>query len=278
MNKVNSLIEVQTDIKAIKTKSTEFITNFYPEFDKLNAWIKNGQFHKKVIGNTVFFFNEKTEFSHLFYCSSSTDALNDSLSQLKFFIGKTLLVTDIIGKESDIQSIVQIFKENGFYLYTTLNRMSRSTTMEEYKNYSPSLIKAEIKHTDAIFNLLNRHFDPLAEQLPSQDEINNWIKLNHVILFEDKGEILGFVIFDLIGVTSYLRYWFVHPQYRDRKIGSTLLQEYFKSSAETKRQLFWVIQTNENAISRYLHYGFNSENLYDYILTNKNIHYETTNN
>ena len=156
--------------------------------------------------------------------------------------------------------------------------MSRSTTKDEYKNSYPSLIKAEMAHTEAIFNILNRYFDPLAEQLPTKDEINNWIKLNHLILIEEKSEILGFVIFDLIGVTSYLRYWFVHPQYRDRKIGSTLLQEYFKISAETKRQLFWVIQTNENAINRYLHYGFHPENLYDYIMTNKNIHYETTNN
>lgn len=278
MNKVNSLIEIQTDIKVIKASSKDFITNFYPEFDKLNVWIENGQFHKKLLGNTVFFFKEKTEFCHLFYCSSSTKALNDSLSQLKSIIGKTLLVADIIGKEGDIQSIVKIFKENGFYLYTTLNRMSRSTTKDEYKNSSPNLVKAEISHTEAIFNLLNRYFDPFAEQLPSQDEINNWIKLNHLILIEEKDEILGFVIFDLIGVTSYLRYWFVHPQQRNKKIGSTLLQEYFKSSAETKRQLFWVIQTNENAISRYLHYGFHPENLYDYIMTNKNIHYETTNN
>ena len=278
MDKVITLVEIQTEIKAIKTINRGFITNFYPEFDKLSVLIEKGKLYKKIIGNSVFFFAEKTGFSHLFYCSPSTKALSDSLSQLKLIIGKTLLVADIIGKESDIQSIVQIFRENEFYLYTTLNRMSRSTKMDEYKNPSINLKKAEITHTEAIFNLLNKYFDPLAEQLPSQDEINNWIKLNHLILIEEKNEILGFVIFDLIGVTSYLRYWFVHPQYRNRKIGSTLLQEYFKNSAETKRQLFWVIQTNENAINRYLHYGFHPENLYDYIMTNKNIDYETTNN
>jgi hypothetical protein len=57
-----------------------------------------------------------------------------------------------------------------------------------------------------------------------------------------------------------------------------LLNEFFSNSVGTKRQLFWVIQTNENAIKRYIHYGFNSENLYDYILTNKKIFYETKNN
>lgn len=278
MDKVTSFLEIQNSIKVVKESNKGFITNFYPEFDKINIWIENGQFHKIIIGNTVFFLKEKTEFSHLFYCSASNEALNKSLSQLKSLTDNIHLATDVIGKDPDIQSVVHVFKENGFYLYTTLNRMSRSTVDVEFRNSFPGLIKAEMSHTKVIFKLLHRYFDPLAEQLPAHDEINNWIKLNHLILIEEKGKILGFIIFDLIGVTSYLRYWFVHPQHRNRKIGSTLLNEYFKNSVGTKRQLFWVIQTNENAISRYLHYGFHPENLNDYILTNKNIRYETTNN
>lgn len=278
MDKVNSFPEIQDAIKTVKEWNKGFITNFYPEVDKINLWIMNGQFHKKIIGNTAFFFREKTEFNYLFYCSSSIETLNQSLTQLKSTLDNTLLVIDIIGKEPDIQLVVRTFMQNGFSFYTTLNRMSRNTTKDENKNPFLGLITAKISHTEAIYNLLNMYFDPLAEQLPSRDEINNWIKLNHLILIEEKGEILGFVIFDLIGVTSYLRYWFVHPQHRNRKIGSILLKEYFTRSAETKRQLFWVIQTNENAINRYLHYGFNPENLHDYILTNKNIRYETTNN
>lgn len=278
MIKVNSIIEIQSDINTIKTINNRFITNFYPEFDKLILWIEKGQFHKKLIGNSVFFFKKKTGFSYLYYCASSIGDLNNSLSQLKLLSDKTQFVVDIIGKEPDIQPIVQVFRENEFYIYTTLNRMSRSTTNEECKNLFQNLKKAEITHSEAIYNLLNRYFDPLAEQLPCQEEINNWIKTNHLIIIEEEGEILGFIIFDIIGVTSYLRYWFVHPQHRNKKLGSTLLHEFFKNSADTKRQLFWVIQTNENAICRYLHYGFHSENLYDFIMINKNIHYEATNN
>lgn len=278
MDKVSNFTEIQSEIKAIKAISDGFITNFYPEIDKINVWIEKGQLYKTTIGDTAFFLKEKTEFSHLFYSSASIEALNYSLSHLNIFIDKTHLVADIIGKESDIKSIVHVFKENGFCLYTTLNRMSRNTTGDESVNSYLNLINAQIEHAPTILNLLYKYFDPLAEQLPSLDEIINWIKLNHIFLKEEKGEILGFVIYDLIGVTSYLRYWFVHPQHRNRKIGSILMNEYFKNSVKTKRQLFWVIQTNVNAINRYLHYGFHSENLYDCIMTNKNIHYETTNN
>lgn len=278
MDEITSFLEIQNAIKAVKDYGIGFITNFYPEVDKINSWIDDGHFHKKIIGETVFFLRVESEFSYLFYCSSSMETLNHSLFQLKNFMDGTHLVADIIGKDPEVQSITHVFKKNGFYLYTTLNRMSRSSTGEENRNSFPGLIEADMSHADIIFKLLHRYFDPIAEQLPTLKEIFSWISLNHLILLEEKGEILGFVIFDLMGVTSFLRYWFVHPKYRNRKIGSGLLNEYFKKSAGTKRQLFWVIKSNENAINRYLHYGFHPENLFDYIMTNKNIHYETPNN
>jgi len=277
MNKLTNYNEIQNTIKLVKENSKGFITNFYSEPEKIKHWIENGQFHKMIIGNTVFFLKEEIEFSRLFYYSSSKEALNNSLSKFNSFIGNTLFVADVIGKESEVQSIAQVFNENGFYLYTTLNRMSRGTTKNDLKK--PFAIKnSEIEHSAAIFTLLHQYFDPIAEQLPTKDEIGNWIKLNHLFLIEERGKILGFVIFDLIGVTAYLRYWFVHPQHRNNKCGSTLLNEFFTRTAETKRQLFWVIQSNDNAISRYIHYGFKNENLFDYVITNKNIQYEAKNN
>jgi ribosomal protein S18 acetylase RimI-like enzyme len=276
MDEINSFLEVQNAIKSIKDYGNGFITNFYPEVDKVNSWIDNGHFHKKIIGETVFFLREEAEFSYLFYCSTSKVTLNHSLFQLNNILDGIHLVADIIGKDPEVQSIIQVFKKNNFYLYTTLKRMSRSVSVDETRKPFPGIKEAQMSHADIIFKLLHQYFDPIAEQLPSLKEISNWIRLNHLILIEEKGEILGFVIFDLIGVTSYLRYWFVHPQHRNRKIGSGLLNEYFNKSAGTKRQLFWVIQSNDNAINRYLHYGFQSEKLFDYIMTNKNIHYETT--
>jgi GNAT superfamily N-acetyltransferase len=86
--------------------------------------------------------------------------------------------------------------------------------------------------------------------------------------------IAGFIIYQLVGVTLYLRYWFVSPLFRDRKFGSKLFNYFLLKGKDSKRQLFWVIQTNENAISRYKHYGFKEEKIYNFVLTNKNIKYE----
>ena len=156
----------------------------------------------------------------------------------------------------------------------TLCRMNKSSQDILISDNHESLKVAGRQHADSIFHLLNTYFDPVAEQLPSQEEILAWIDQGNISIFEENKEILGFVIYNLIGLTSYLRYWFVHPQHRDKKIGSVLLNKFFSASKEAKRQLFWVIQSNDNAIKRYKHYGFEPENLVDSVMTNKNIHYE----
>jgi len=278
MDKPTSFLDIQNAIRIVKEYKKGFITNFYPEVDKINTWIDNGQFHIEIMGDTAFFFRENAEFSYLFYCSTTTEALRHALFELKSMMAGIHLVADIIGKKPDVQSVVNAFEANGFYKYATLNRMSRNPFLDECRNLYPGIKKANLSHSKAVFNLLHQYFDPIAEQLPTQGEINEWIKSNHLLLFEENSEILGFVIFDLIGITSYLRYWFVHPQHRNKKVGSTLLNEYFKNCSGVKRQLFWVIQTNENAIKRYKHYGFLSENLYDFVVTNKDAHYETESN
>ena len=278
MDKVTNLTEILTAIKIVKESKKGYITNFYPEADKINVWIENGQFLKKAIGNTVFFFKEESEFLRLFYCSPSIDDLDNSLSLLKSLVEIDHLVADIIGKEPGIQFILNILKKNGFFEYTILKRMNRISDKDKLMDSNSSLKYADTTYSNSIYDLLHLYFDPIAEQLPTIEDINAWIKLNHLIIVEEKKEILGFVIFDIIGVTSYLRYWFVHSKHRNRKIGSMLLNQYFENSIGTKRQLFWVIQSNANAITRYLHYGFRSENLFDIIMTNKNSQYETTNN
>ena len=255
MDKISNFLEVQDSVKFIKNLKKGFITNFYTEADRIIKWIDNTQLYKVTYGDSVFFVKTEIEFNHLFFCSVSAEELNNSLSKLKEITNNSLLVVAFIGNELDIQSIVNTFKRCGFFLYTKLNRMHRNTIKYEFINdlYIPK--NATISQTKVIFDLLQFHFDPIAEQLPSLKETEDWINKQHLKIIEEDEEILGFVIFDLIGYTSYLRYWFVHPKHRNKKIGSILLNEFFKKSIETKRQIFWVIGTNENAIKRYLQIG-----------------------
>ncbi|MFA6771003.1 MAG: GNAT family N-acetyltransferase, partial [Bacteroidales bacterium] len=71
------------------------------------------------------------------------------------------------------------------------------------------------------------------------------------------------------GYTSYLKFLFVHPKHRDKKIGSALLSNYFMRSKDAKLMILWVLLSNENAVGIYKHYGFQMDNFYNIVLTKK---------
>ena len=122
--------------------------------------------------------------------------------------------------------------------------------------------------------LLHQFFDEQTEQLPYLEELEELAAANQVLVLKQDGKLAGFVVFELSKVSLYLRYWFVHPDFRNQGVGGQLLNRYFYEGRNTKRAQHWVICTNENAIKRYLHYGYTEENMFDYVLTNKDIHYE----
>lgn len=274
MNKVINYQQVLDAVNAIKESGKGFITNFYPDIIKINRWINSGDFYYSKFEDTLFLYRNNNNFINLFYCSTSKEMLSNALSIYNFKSQESLFVIDLLGKDSDIKLLKEIFKNNNFSEYVSLCRMSKNTENIN-ETINDNLKYAKIEHANDLLYLLNTYFDPIAEQLPSYEEILKWINERHIMIYESEGKINGFMIYDLIGLTSYLRYWFVHPEHRNAKIGSILLNNFFTESNKTKRQLFWVIQSNDNAIKRYKHYGFVPENLYDYVLTNKNIYYET---
>lgn len=273
MNKVESYKQILDDIRIIKNLKEGFLTNFYPDIEKVNKWIKYGELYSRKINNTLLLFRKREYFFNLFYCASSKYVLDSAIRELEVTYSGKHFIVDLLGSEKNVIVLKEIFIKNNFYNYVSLCRMSKSTNYVNSTDLNTVLKTAESQHSDKIFELLNTYFDPIAEQLPYLEEIINWIELGHIKIYEKDGLILGFVIYDLIGLTSYLRYWFVHPKYRDKKIGSALLKRFFYDSKGTKRQLFWVIQSNDNAIKRYKHYGFKPENMFDIVLTNKNIKY-----
>ena len=96
---------------------------------------------------------------------------------------------------------------------------------------------------------------------------------------KNTNDIKGFIIYEDMGYTAYIRYWFVHPDYRDQGIGTKLITSVFQKTQKATRYLFWVNRNNDNAMKRYLHYGFLPEDLNDNIVINRpQIQYETKNN
>jgi len=278
MNDIIFYSHIQKAINNVRELKKGFLTNFYPNVEKISLWLNRGLLSMEVYRDSVYFLKQNDEFYNLYFCTTDIHSLDELLKHLQSIKRGRLFISDLIGNETHIQSIVQTFKGNDFFLYTSLKRMSRLAATQEKEERIGNIKLAKPNQVIEVKNLLYRYFDPFAEQLPLIEEIGQWISVGHLITYEENSEIIGFVIYDLIGITSYLRYWFVHPEHRNKKIGSSLLRNFFVNSNNTKRQLFWVIQSNNNAIKRYISYGFAPENMVDYVMINENIQYERKSN
>ena len=172
---------------------------------------------------------------------------------------------DIVGRDVQCQPMVELFLCKGFKEATSLVRMTRMMSPMDYTCDS-SIRPATENDIPIVSEMLHKYFDEKTEQIPYDEELLDYARQGHVLVCEEGGQIAGFLIYELTTTTLYLRYWFTHPDYRDKKVGSRLLRRFFEEGKDTKRQLFWVIRNNENAIVRYKHYGFAEENMFDFVM------------
>ena len=270
MNRVISIEQILDLISKVKNLRKGFLTNFYIDIFKHDIWIKSSDLFFEQVGDTLFFVKQNNEFWNIFYCTTTFEELNLSFNAFNTLYQNQLLIIDVIGNENQCGLINECFIKNGFKKYSSLVRMSRETPKDVINISNEHIFYANDNEAKSILLLLQKYFDPHCEQIPYIEELEEYVKNKKILLYKEEDEILGFVVFEMNKSTLYLRYWFVHPDYRDKKIGSILLNQFFYEGKETRRQLFWVLSNNENAIKRYCHYGFKEENMYDYVLINKN--------
>lgn len=269
MQKVQSFEDLQKQVAEIRSLRLGFITNFFPDPVKNSLWIVKGDCYTERVNNTLFIARKSQKFWNVFYCSTTLEELG---ADLAVFQGQNLgmvLMYDLIGREIQCQPLVELFKAKGCIEATSLVRMNRMTEPMVYDPDSAIRYATE-EDLPLIREQLHQYFDERTEQIPYDEELINYTKQNRIFVCEENGVIVGFLIFELNATTLYLRYWFTHPNFRNKKVGSRLLRRFFEEGKDTKRQLFWVIRTNENAIKRYKHYGFKEENMYDYVMELKN--------
>jgi len=266
MDKVINYKQIIEVIITLRAYKKGFITNFYFNEDKCILLIKKNCLFLLKYEKCNFVLFKEDDFYHLYFFAVSSERLDSALKLLMENYSEITFVTDIIGSNTVVTEFTEFFEQYGFEKYSKLFRMSRVKTDEPDEESDFRIEYATPEWANQIKSLLNTYFDKYSEQIPFPEEINQWINDKRIIGILEKKRIIGFVIFEINGLTSYLRYWFVSPEYRDKKIGSALLRRFFYECRNTKRGLFWVIDSNENAIARYEHYGFKSELLFDQVL------------
>lgn len=264
MKELKTIEELQQQVAEIRALRHGFLTNFFLDPVKHRLWIEKGDCFVERMEYTLFIIKQSPTFWNVFYCSTTLDEFSQDLSAFMAEHPVTMMF-DIVGRDVQCQPMVELFKSKGCQEATSLVRMTR---IAEPFDYTPddSIRKATDVDIPQVSRLLHEYFDAQTEQIPYDEELLDYARQGRVLVCEAQGRMAGFLIYELNATTLYLRYWFTHPDYRDKKVGSRLLRRFFEEGRDTKRQLFWVISTNENAIKRYRHYGFVEENMFDYVM------------
>ena len=254
--------------EAVKSGHGTLVMNFYVNKDVLGRWIASGDLFHEKIGDTAFFFRRDDDFFHLFYVSPTHDELGRGLMSLS---GRPeILVPDVVTKTEEEVSVLRLFRSNGFHHYSTLVRMCVAGNLGGGANgVSDDVAFGSVGDVDRIRDVLTANFDCYAERIPSTAEIAADVADKKFLLIEKHGQIVGLVHYELIGLTSHLRRWFVDPGFRGLNIGSKLLHRYFSLSGKAARFILWVLRPNMNAIERYRHYGYREDGLVDTIFVNR---------
>ena len=263
MTEIQSIEQLQEQVNEVRRQ--KILTNFYLDPVKHAVWIAQGDCFTQKVGDTLFIIRRDKEFWNVFYSSTIMDQLAADMHLFVSGYPRQTMMFDVVGRDSQCQPIVEMMKDLGCKEATVLMRMMRMGEPFDYIP-DPSVRKATKVEVPAVGRLLRGFFDAKTEQIPYDEELVDYAEKGNVLVCEENGLLAGFLIYELNNTTLYLRYWFTHPDFRDKKVGSRLLRRFFEEGRETRRQLFWVICSNENAIKRYRHYGFKEENMYDFVM------------
>ena len=266
MDKVLSYEQIQGFVSEIRSLNKGFVSNFFWDSNKHPYWLaaESLTFVRKEA--CILMLHQQESFCNLFYISTDMETACLAISSMSF---ETVCVVDVVCKGEGEEERKRL-QSVGFLPYRHLFRMSHVGLLaDDTWEQSQEVEYGVEEDINALNNALRDNFDPLSEQLPSVKELSDYIKRKQVLVIKDGSILCGFIIFELIGMTWYLRYWFTSSLYRNKGIGAKLLKSSLFQAKSTKRQILWVISDNENAIKRYEHYGFKREMMNDYVFIKK---------
>jgi GNAT superfamily N-acetyltransferase len=255
--------------QSIKAGASSFCTNFFPVQRKLQEWIDHGELLMEIRGKAAFFLRSDRDFWRFYFCATDAAALGQEIAALPDSRSRRL-VTDVVGSETVSRELIAVLTSAGLRPYSRLQRMTRSGVADPTPKPDTGhrVIRAEQSDSKAAAALLERAFDPLADQLPFLREIEAAIAAQQILAVKTEGKVAAILFFETQGFASVVRYWAVDDRFRAKGAGSALMRRYLELNAVVKRFTLWVVADNENAIEKYRHYGYEADGLVDQVLVN----------
>ena len=271
LHRVQAVSEVFGALQSAKAGASAFYTNFFPVEAKVQSWIAHEELWFERGERTTFFLRKDRDFWRLYICATDSAALQQELPKLSVLQTEPLIM-DVVGNLQALGGWEPIVKGAGLHPYSRLQRMARIPQAGASIGPAEQRVEwAASEDLDSIIALLRNSFDHYADHLPPDYEVAAAIEAHQIIKVTCEGRLAAILFFETVGVTSTLRYWAVVAEFQSRRLGAAVIRHYFDIHRDVRRFLLWVVLANENALSKYGHYGYAADGLFDFVFVNDRI-------
>ena len=270
MTPVTSVAHVLEALQRTKAGAAAFCTNLFATQGKLQGWISHGELLGEIRDHSAFFTRKDRDFWHLYFCASDAATLRREIGNLPCLKLERLAV-DVVGNEAGVSELLGVVAPAGFRPYARLLRLVRASQPSPpcASVDGTEVVGADQADQETIMNLLESCFDRYADQLPMPYEVEAAIEAKQILVIKCQGALAALLYFETQGLTSTVRYWVVAEAFRSHRFGAALIRHYFAAQSAVRRFILWVTAANEDAASKYRHYGYNPDSLVDQVLVNE---------
>ncbi len=243
------------------------VTNWFATPERIDYWIGRDSLSLLQGERELLILRRDRGFHRIYHSAADLGALSAVLRNASAEPAiNGVLAADLIGRPQEVDRVAGIYRENGFADHNFLVRMIRLAAPEEAVESEPGVAFAGPADVAPAADFLDRLLDPYTDQIPDEDEIRDAAARGNLILVRRGESVAGLLLFETVGITSHLRYWYVDGAARNQGIGARLIRQFFRLSSGSKRWILWVASGNSDAIAKYRHYGFQPETLVDRIM------------
>lgn len=265
MRPVVSIEDAQQIFHRESSGSGRMLTNFFPNSDKLNNWIAHKQIFSDEIMGARFLLRRDGDFFHLYFCAVDPEHLLRGVQQILISVEGPVVV-DLLGTEQELEILSKIYNRCQFQLRAILQRMTKRVLPDEQFTVDTSVVHGSRQDALRIRQLLLEHFDRFVEQIPTENELLDAADSEQLLVVKNDHRLDGFLFFERTGQMGIVRYWFVDDLYRGGGVGAKLMRTFLAKNDGVNRVVLWVLRTNDQAITKYEHYGFRPDSLIDYVM------------
>jgi GNAT superfamily N-acetyltransferase len=243
------------------------VTNWFATPGRIDQWIGRNSLSCLQGDRALLILRRDRGFRRIYHSAVDLEALSAVLRSFSGLLNASdVVIVDLVGRPLELEPVTGIYRESGFSDHNCLVRMTRTAAPEVVAEVEPDVAFAGPADVETVAAFLCRLLDPHTDQIPDEDEIREAVARGNLIMVRRDDSVGGLLLFETVGVTSHLRYWYVDDTARNQGIGARLIRRFFRLTHRSRRWIVWVVGDNSDAITKYHHYRFRPDALVDRIM------------